>query len=38
MEGTNIINLDSPHYPGKWADIFDALGRACMAYEESIDE
>lgn len=30
---TNILNLDSDNYPGKWQDIFDAVGRACIEYK-----
>lgn len=34
LVGSNHINIDGEGAPGRWADIFEALARACMQYKE----
>jgi len=34
MDNGGFLNIDAPEHPGKWADIFEALGRACMEFQQ----
>jgi len=35
LQQTRYINIDGPSTPGKWVDIFEAVARACEAFEET---
>lgn len=34
---TRYINIDGEGAPGRWAGVFEAVARACMAFEEPAD-
>ncbi len=30
-----FLNIDNPDHSGKWADIFNAVGKSCLKYKYS---